>query len=325
MAPLTPAGDVAPSELRDGRAGDQAHGDSDDHLPEWLRSARRVMRDVEEVRERCRRQMEMIAAQREFLRGLDAAHGPARADGSALENEDGGPQGAPPPENRLLAGLPARELARLGPYLESVSVECDQVLVEFDRPVEHVYFLETAVTSTLVRTPDGETTGVGLMGPEGFAGLSLLYEVERSNGTVVVQVPGRASRMSAADFGRHVRGRGGPCLELLQRYANYFQVMVQQSAACNAAHSIEERMCRWILLTHDRVGRDEFPLMQEYLALVLGVRRPPVTEVAHGLKEEGIVGYARGKFRVLDRRRLEERSCACYRLIREQVARTFLR
>jgi CRP-like cAMP-binding protein len=229
------------------------------------------------------------------------------------------------PENRLLAGLPAEERERLAPFLETVALEFNQVLVEFDHRIEHVSFLDTVVTSTVVRTPDGDTIEVGLMGAEGFVGLSLLYGVERSNGTVVVQLPGRASRMRAADFNRHVRGSGGPCLELLLRYANFFQVMVQQHAACNAAHNIEARMCRWILLTHDRVEGDRFPLTHEYLALMLGVRRPTVTDIAIKLKEEGLVGYTRGDFTVTDRRALEDRACVCYGLIREQMARTFRR
>src|SRR3712207_1469952 len=102
------------------------------------------------------------------------------------------------------------------------------------------------------------------MGSEGFVGLSLLYDVGRSNGSVVVQAPGRASRMRAADFRRHVKEYAGPCLERLLRYANFFQVMVQQHAACTAAHNLESRMCRWILLTHDRAGGDDFPLTQDY-------------------------------------------------------------
>jgi CRP-like cAMP-binding protein len=227
------------------------------------------------------------------------------------------------PENRLLAALPADERERLKPYLETVPLEFRQVLVEFDRPIEHVYFLDDAVTSTVVRTPDGDTIEVGLMGAEGFVGLSLVYGVGRSNGTVVVQMAGGASRMRAADFNRHVKERGGLCLDLLLRYANYFAVMVQQHAACNATHNIEARMCRWILLTHDRVGGDVFPLTQEYLALMLGVRRPTVTEIAQRLREEGLIDYTRGNVKVTDRRGLEQRSCACYGLIREQMAHTF--
>lgn len=226
-------------------------------------------------------------------------------------------------ENKLLTSLPAEERERLEPFIEPVSLEFNQVLVEFDQPIEHVYFLDEAVTSTIVRTPHGATIEVGLMGSEGFVGLSLLYGVERSNGTVIVQLPGQASKMRAAEFNRHVKDRGGPCLDLLMRYANFFQVMVQQHAACNAAHNIEERMCRWILLTHDRVVGDEFQLTQEYISLMLGVRRPTVSEIAQRLKEQGLISYTRGNLTVTDRRGLEACACECYEMIKEQTARTF--
>ena len=165
-----------------------------------------------------------------------------------------------PSENKLLARLPIEERERLAPYLKPVHLYFGQQLVEFDYPIEYVYFLGTAVTSTIVQTPHGETLEVGIMGAEGFVGLSLLYGVECSNGTVVVQVSGNALRMSASDFLKHVKSKDGPCLDVLLRYANFFQVMVQQHAACNAAHKIEERMCRWILLTQDRTGNNGFAL-----------------------------------------------------------------
>lgn len=225
------------------------------------------------------------------------------------------------PENRLLACLPEEERQRLHPYLEEVTLESGRVLAEFDRPIRYVYFLDGAVTSTLVRTPHGGAIEVGLMGAEGFVGLSLVCGVERSNGTVVVQVPGHALRMSAADFKRHVGEHGGPCFETLLRYVNYFQVVVQQHAACNAVHGIEERVCRWILLMHDRAGSDEFPLTHENLSLMLGVRRATVTEVAHGLKVQGLINYTRGRVTVNDRPALEDCACECFGLIREQTAR----
>jgi len=225
--------------------------------------------------------------------------------------------------NRLLSALPEAERARLRPHLEPVALEFNQALVEFDQTVEHVYFLETAVTATVVRTHDGDTIEVGMMGAEGFVGLSVLYGVRRSNATVLVQMSGSALRMRAADFDTQVRARGGPCLELLLRYTNFFAATVQQHAACNAMHNIEARISRWILLTNDRVGNGGFPLTQEYLALMLGVRRPTVSEVAQKLREEGLIDYTRGSLTVTDRPKLEERSCDCYVIIREQLARTF--
>ena len=225
--------------------------------------------------------------------------------------------------NILLNRLPATERERLARFMEPVELYFGEVLVEFDYPIEHVYFLETAVTSTVVRTPHGQTLEVGIMGAEGFVGLSLLYGVQRSNGTVVVQIPGRAMKMIATDFSEQIRAAGGPCLDLLLRYANFFQVMVQQHAACNASHTVEERMCRWILLTHDRASTETFALTHEYLSLMLGARRATVSAIAHNLKEAGIISYTRGKLRVSDRERLEACSCDCYRLIKDQSARTF--
>lgn len=229
------------------------------------------------------------------------------------------------PSNRLLLELPEWEYARLRPYLEPVTLDFNQALVEFDQAVEYVYFLKSAVTATVVRTTEGETIEVGMMGAEGFVGLSLVYGVRRSNATVLVQLAGTALRMRAADFDAHIRARGGPCHELLLRYANFFAAAVQQHAACNATHNIESRVSRWILMTHDRVGHGVFPLTQEYLALMLGVRRPTVSEIAQKLREEGLIDYTRGNLIVADRPKLEERSCDCYLTIREQLAHTFER
>jgi CRP-like cAMP-binding protein len=226
--------------------------------------------------------------------------------------------------NRLLANLPVDERKRLAPYLETVSLKFRQILVEFDTRIEHVYFLDDAVTSTVVRTPNGETIEVGIMGAEGFVGLSLLYGVERSKATGLVQIPGRAFRMRAEVFVKYVMQANGPAREQILRYANYFQVMVQQHAACNVAHSVKERMCRWILLTHDRAGADTFALTHEYLSVMLGVRRATVTTIARRLKEKGIITYTRGRLVVSDSGSLEAYSCECYRLIKEQMARTFI-
>ena len=128
--------------------------------------------------------------------------------------------------------------------------------------------------STVVRTPDGKTIEVGIMGAERFVGLSLLHDVEQSNATVLVQIPGSAHRMRSGDFLKLVMQTDAPSRELLWRYANFFQVMVQQHAACNVAHTVEQRMCRWILLTHDRADADVFQLTHEYLSLMLGAAPP---------------------------------------------------
>lgn len=161
------------------------------------------------------------------------------------------------------------------------------------------------------------------MGVEGFVGLSLPHGVEQSNATVLVQIPGSAHRMRSGDFLKHVMQTDAPTRELLSRYANFFQVMVQQHAACNVAHTVEQRMCRWILLTHDRADADVFQLTHEYLSLMLGARRATVTTIAQRLKEQRLIAYTRSKLVVTNRRGLEYCSCECYRFIKEQMPQSF--
>ena len=218
-------------------------------------------------------------------------------------------------KNRLLTTLPQQEKDRLSPFLEPVNLKLRQTLLEAGQPIKYVYFPDDAVTSTVVQTLDGGSIEVGLMGVEGMVGLSLLLGTEISNTTVFAQIPGIATRMKAIDFIEHVRERQGTLFALLQRYTNAFMGMIAQVAACNNQHSLEERMCRWILLTHDRVQKDEFILTQEFLSQMLGVRRPSVSVVASTLQNAGMIRYSRGIVTVVDRRGLESATCECYGLI----------
>lgn len=219
-------------------------------------------------------------------------------------------------ENRILARLPDAERERVTAYLEPVTLEHKQVLLRRGEPIEAVWFLDDAVTSTVVDTREGTTIEVGMMGAEGFVGLSLVLGTEVSNSTVVVQMSGRAHRMRAEDFRRHVIAPGETLYTLLLRYSDAFMGVVALGSACNSLHPIGERVCRWLLTTRDRVGADHFPLTQEFLALMLGVRRPGVSEVAGGLKRDGLIDYTRGSVTVLDREGLRDRSCECYEEIR---------
>jgi CRP-like cAMP-binding protein len=232
-------------------------------------------------------------------------------------------EGAIEMKNRLLSSLPAQEKGRLSPFLEEVELKLRQTLLEVGQPIKYVYFPDDSVTSTVVQTVDGGTIEVGLMGTEGMVGLSLLLGIEKSNTTVFAQIPGKATRMKAVDFNEHVREKRGALYTLLQRYTNAFMGMVAQVAACNNQHSLEERMCRWILLTHDRVQRDEFILTQEFLSQMLGVRRPSVSVVASTLQNAGMIRYTRGSVTVTDRRGLESASCECYGLIVEMMDSVF--
>ena len=223
------------------------------------------------------------------------------------------------PVNILLTSIPAAERQRLAPYLEPVEMEFGQVLLEAGQPIRYVYFPHTEVTSTVVHAPDGSMIKVGLMGAEGMVWLSLLLGTERSNTTVIVQIAGAGTRMRANRFIEHVVRSGGDLHLLLLRHTNVFMAMVGQIAACNTLHSVEKRMCRWMLLTHDRVGSDVVPLTHEFLATMLGVRRSGVSVIAGELRDRGLITYTRGQITVLERAGLEASSCKCYKLIVEQT------
>jgi CRP-like cAMP-binding protein len=171
--------------------------------------------------------------------------------------------------------------------------------------------------------PEGDIVEVGLMGSEGIVGLDLLYRQTQAVTTVIAQIPGTAARMSAHDFLREVVDRGGPFYALLLRYARAFLGMVSQCAACNASHSVEQRFARWLLMVHDRVSRDDFPLTHEFAALMLGVRRASVTQAASMLRQAGAIDYKVGEVTVCDRKVLEAVTCGCYVLMREMAESVF--
>jgi len=219
-------------------------------------------------------------------------------------------------ENALLQSLPEEELTKLRPYLRTVELKAGQPLLEIGEPIEAVWFPHDCVTSTVVDTREGTTIEVGLMGMEGLVGVSLLLGGSVSNSTVIAQVSGTATRMSAEDFkAQIVEPRGEPFFRLLQ-YVDAFMAMVAQTAACNSLHGIDERLARWILMTRDRVGRDDLALTHEFLAYMLGVRRASVSIAALGLAQMGFIKYSRGHLMILDRSGLESAACACYSVVR---------
>lgn len=224
-------------------------------------------------------------------------------------------------ESVLLGSLSGEERQRLAPYLEEVELAQGQTLLETGRPIEFVWFPHNCVTSTLVETPEGSSIEVGLMGYEGLVGLSLLLGERVSSTTVIAQIPGTATRMRASDFNEQVREMRGELYAKLLRYTDTFMAMIAQTAACNSLHPVEQRLARWILMTHDRVQRDDMPLTQELLSLMLGVRRASVSVAASHLQNLGCLQYSRGKLRVMDRTKLEEQSCPCYAIVRSLTDR----
>jgi CRP-like cAMP-binding protein len=224
--------------------------------------------------------------------------------------------------NCLLAGLPSDVAERLHPDLTTMPGKVRQVLYRQGDPIEYVYFPNDCVASVTSVLATGAMVETATVGDEGMVGIEAIFaERAVSTGETIVQVPGTTiERLSAAAFRAEI-ARHGVFERRVGRYAQVFLAQVMQTAACNALHPVQERCCRWLLQTHDRVHGQDFALSHEFLGVMLGVRRSTVTVVAGGLQSAGLIKYAHGRVRVIDRRGLEEASCECYCLIREQFDR----
>ncbi len=222
--------------------------------------------------------------------------------------------------NRLLSALPEEELARLRPHLESVCLEQREPVYEAGAPIEHVYFPTTGVFSLVTTMRDGSVIEVGTVGNEGMLGLQAFLDGAVMPVASFSQVAGDSLRMAIDTFKREV-GPESRLHALLQGYTLAMLVFTAQTAACNALHPVRQRCARWMLLTHDRVGSDEFPLTHEFLSQMLGVRRASVTEVAGSLQKQGLISYRQGRVAVTDRVGLEAASCECYGVIRAEFDR----
>jgi CRP-like cAMP-binding protein len=213
--------------------------------------------------------------------------------------------------NRLLGLLPRKDYERLRPHLHRIPLEYRQSLYEANKPIEFVYFIETGVGSLVNTMSNGQAAEVGTIGNEGVVGLPILLGDDRAPTSVYVQVPGIGLAMKAGIFEKEMM-RSATTRMVMLRYAHAFFNQVAQSAACNHFHSLRQRCCRWMLMTHDRMQADEFLLTQEFLAMMLGVQRTGVTAAAGALQREGLIRYKRGQVTILDRRGLQKGSCECY-------------
>jgi len=225
-----------------------------------------------------------------------------------------------PIENRLLAALPSEVKARLEPNLERVSLPFKEVLYESREVIEYVYFPINGVVSLLTIVEERTLAEVGLVGNEGMVGLSVFLGIEATPFKAIVQVPGEAMRMKADVF-KDLVNPDSPFYSLLLRYTHTLMLQISQSAGCNSHHSVEERCCRWLLMTSDRVQSDQFPITHEFLSKMLGVRRASITVVAGMLQKAGLIRYSRGQMTIKDRPGLEAVSCQCYRLVKEEEDR----
>jgi CRP-like cAMP-binding protein len=225
-----------------------------------------------------------------------------------------------PGQNRLLSSLSRDIQIRLLPRMEKISFSIKQILYEPGQPIGHVYFPLSGVVSLTIGLKGGESVEVATTGNEGLVGTPLLFGAERSTLKALCQVTGQALRMRGEAFRRSLEEH--PELQTLaRRYAQALFDQIAQTTACNHVHSVQARMCRWLLMTHDRVGADEFHLTQELLAQMLGVRRPSVTVAAGLLQKAGLIRYQRGRIRIADRAGLESGACECYETVRQELDR----
>jgi CRP-like cAMP-binding protein len=223
-------------------------------------------------------------------------------------------------ENRLLTGLPRKEFNRLHPHLEKVSLPLRDVLYEPNGPIPHVYFPLEGVVSLVAIMDGGFSLEVGVVGNEGMVGTPVFLGCQSSLTRAISQVAGDAIRMETKVFQEEMLRRGA-LYSLVQRSTQAMINQISQSTVCNHRHSVKKRLCRWLLMSHDRVGTDEFPLTHEFLAQMLGVRRPTVTAAAGSLQSAGLIRYHRGRVTVVDREGMEAASCECYGVVAEELDR----
>src|SRR5687768_12440816 len=227
---------------------------------------------------------------------------------------------ASPTQNDLLAAMKPAELKRLRPHLEPVAMPLGHVIYESGRLLDHVYFPTTAIVSLLYVMEDGASAEIAVVGHEGLVGISLFMGGETTPSRAVVQSAGHAYRLAA----RHLReefGRAGSMQHLLLRYTQSLITQMAQTAVCNRHHSVDQQLCRWLLLSLDRLPGDELVMTQELIANMLGVRREGVTAAAGKLQDAGVIKYQRGRIKVMDRPKLETMSCECYEVVRKECER----
>jgi CRP-like cAMP-binding protein len=223
-------------------------------------------------------------------------------------------------QNHLLAVLPEPERGRLFPHLEPITMPLGKALYESGDRLVHVYFPTTAIVSLLYIMEDGASAEIAVVGNEGIVGIALFMGGETMPNRAVVQSAGHAYRLSGQLLKQEFN-RGGALQHLLLRYTLAMLTQMAQTAVCNRHHSVDQQLCRWLLLSLDRLPANELSMTQELIANMLGVRREGVTEAAGKLQNAGLIHYSRGRIIVLDRPGLEARVCECYEVVRQEFER----
>jgi len=222
--------------------------------------------------------------------------------------------------NHLLNRLPARTLELWRPQLEAVELHTGEVIQEANVPLDYVYFPTSAIVSLLNPLESGSSTEIAVIGKEGIVGFALLLGGESSSGYAIVQAAGHAYRVSA-QFIKHECGLEGPPMHILLRYTQALITQMAQTAVCYRHHSLDQQLCRWLLLRLDRLQDTNVDVTQKLIARLLGVRRQGITASARKLQTAGLIQYARGKIIVLNRREIEKRACECYSVMTREYQR----
>src|SRR6266404_4849834 len=225
-----------------------------------------------------------------------------------------------PSKNLILAALASEEFDRLSEHLEAFELKLGEFLHMPDERVEHVYFPTDGIVSLLATLEGGETVETGVVGREGMVGISIVLGVDTTTSQSLVQGSGHALRMKAQSL-KPFLNNGGRLQDLLLRYIHTVFSQISQTAACNRVHTLNERLARWLLLTHDRLEHDTFDMTHEFLARMLGTRRAGVSIAASALREAGLIDYSRGQVVVLNRKGLEEGCCECYGVVKADADR----
>jgi CRP-like cAMP-binding protein len=225
-----------------------------------------------------------------------------------------------PHHNHLLNALPAADFTRIAPHLELMPMGLGDVLYESGAKLRHVYFPTTSIVSLLYVMEDGASAEIAIVGNEGMLGISLFMGGETTPSRAVVQSAGYGFRLKAQLL-KEEFGRFGPMMHLLLRYTQALITLMAQTAVWNRHHSVDQQLCRWLLLSLDRLSSNELSMTQELIANMLGVRREGVTEAAGKLQDAGLIRYQRGKITVLDRPGVEARTCECYQVVKAEFDR----
>ncbi len=225
-----------------------------------------------------------------------------------------------PIENRLLAALPVEQYERLRPHLQRIEFALGEVVYEFAGHLDYVFFPTTSIISLLYTMENGASAEMGLTGNDGVVGIALFMGGGTMPNRAVVQSAGGALRMKAKILQEEF-ALGGKFQQLLLRYTQALITQISQTAVCNRLHSVEQQLCRWLLLSHDRLNTDELVMTQELIADMLGVRREGVTVAAGRLQDDGAISYVRGRIQILNRQKLEATVCECYGVVKDEFDR----